>query len=353
MGDASAKPRNVLPSMSHYAIVCSMKTAIRAGLLAFSLVLVPGLAHAEDTTPQDRARVLFESGKTARDAKDFATALRFFRESHDTSPSASFDALVNMADCEHALGQTLAAYLHYGEYLRKTNGSDARAPEITTTMSAMKNAGPWIRVIRRDLLEPNTDFRIDGLALGPITGKAEDIPAEPGDHSILISEPTKGSRTIIVHVEAGKRASVDFRPKGPQNSGTIPRTVETQSSTALPHWVFPAGIIVSAGGAVATLATGTVSAIEAANQQKALEADCAKDDGNGTTCNAANVPDFDFRKAEVDRLQNAALGLLVTGGVLTTSAVVLTIVNHSKRREMAFSPLFLPGGGGASVSGRF
>lgn len=330
-----------------------MKTAIRAVLLALTLVVAPGFAQADDTTPDDRARVLFESGKTAREAKDFATALRFFREAYETSPAASFDTLVNMADCEYALGKTAAAYLHYGEYLRKTNGNDARAQEITTTMSAMKNAGPWIRVIRRDLLEANTDFRIDGIELGPITGKAEDIPAEPGDHSIVVAEPTKGSRTITVHVEAGKRASVDFRPKGPPNSGVSSRTVETQVPKPLPHWIFPAGIIISAGGAVATLAVGAASAAESADQRNALENDCAKDDGNGATCDPAQVENLNFRKGEVDRLQNAGVALLVTAGVLTTSAVVLTIVNHSKKREMAIGPLVLPGGGGASVSGRF
>lgn len=310
--------------------VCSslpaMKRPLRALSLALTLIVIPGYAHADDATPQERARGLFDSGKTAREAKDFATALRFFRESHEASPSESFDALVNMADCEVALGQTVAAYLHYGEYLRKVQGNDTRAQEVTNTMSVMKNAGPWIRVIRRDLLETNTDFRIDGIPLGSITGKAEDIPAQPGDHSILIVEPTKGERKITVHVEAGKRAVVDFRPQVPPNGGNHPQVVDPQLPKPLPHWVLPAGIVITSGGALGSIAAGAVF---------------------------ATAPRSGVGEAEAKQLTNTTVGLFAAGGVFTAAAVVLAVVNRSKQRETAFAPLVLPGGGGLSVMRRF
>lgn len=315
--------------------------------------LIPCTSYADEAGPEEKARLLLEQGKTAREAKDYGTALRLFREAHDSHETVSLDALVNMADCEAALGQTAQAYLHYTEFLRRVKGSHERVADVTAIVASMMKTGPWIRFVRRDVLEANSVVLIDGVALGPITAKAEDITAEPGEHTIVITEPSKGDRKITAKVEPGKRYVVDFRPKGPPTGIIGPQTGNPSTSGTVPHWLLPSGIMLTGTGALTTLMMGALFANGAASDRHALEADCAKDDGNGNTCDPAKVPDLEPRRAAADGMMNTATGLFVAGGVLTTAAVVLIVVNRSKASNTAFAPLVLPGGGGLSMTGRF
>lgn len=325
----------------------------RAVPLLLAVVLLSGRLQAEDANPEDKARTLLEQGKAARDAKDHATALRFFRESHETHPTASQDALLNMAECEVALGQTAHAFLHYSEFLRNVKEPHDRRAEVTGIVATMVKAGPWIRFIRRDLLEANTVVRIDGVVLGPITGKAEDIPAEPGEHTVVITEPTKGERKIIAKVEPGKRYAIDFRPKIPPTGVIGPQTGTSPASGTLPHWVLPSGIMLSTTGALSTLMVGALFANGSVSGRNLLEADCAKDDGDGSTCDPAKVPNLEVRREGIQSDMRTATGLLVAGGVLAAASVTLILVYRSKSTNTAFAPLVLPGGGGLSAGGRF
>jgi hypothetical protein len=285
-------------------------------------------AQVTNTTSEEKARILFESGKAARDAKDLAEALRLFRQSHETYASPSNEALVHMADCENALGKTAAAYLHYTEYLRNTKAPAERIAEVTNIVSTMAKAGPWIRFARRDLLDAKTIVRIDGIPLSAVNGKVEDIPAETGNHFVTILEPGKAERTVVVKVDAGQHAIVDFRPKVLPNGGNGLQPVGPETPKPLPHWVLPLGIVVGGAGAVSTLVMGAGFA------------------GAATKENKTNP-------RESDRLATNATGLFIAGGVLTTATVVMIVVNQHKKKDMAFLPLPLPGGGGASLIGQF
>lgn len=281
------------------------------------------------------------------DAKDYTTALRLFRESHETFRSASLDALVNMADCENALGKTAAAYLHYGQFLRNVKVRDNRVTEVTDTMAAMMKAGPWIRIAGRDTFAPNVVVRVDGVVLGPIAATPEEIPAEPGEHIVVMTAPHDPERKITVTVEAGKHHDVDVRSKLPAGGGA------EKQPTRIPHWVRPVGIILGGTGGLSSLMVGAGFAGGAVSLNDALEKDCAKDDGNGATCDAAKVPDLAARRAEGKRLTTTATALFVVGGALTTATVVLILAGRSRPNDVAFAPLVVPGGGGALVGGRF
>jgi len=296
-------------------------------VLAAALLSPVAYAQATNPTPEEKARLLFESGKAARDAKDLPEALRLFRESHETYASPSLDALVKLADCENALGKTAAAYLHYDEFLRNVKIQDARIAAVNEIMQAMKTAGPWIRIARRDLLEPNTIVQINAITLGPVRDDVEDIPAEIGDHSIIIREPGKSEKTIVVKVEAGKHAVVDFRRKLP-NPFLTPQPVGPDTPKPLPHWVLPVGILVAGAGAFTSLVMGAGFA-------------------------AGAVRENETNPRESDRLSTTAAGIFIAGGVLTAATVVLIVVNHRKQKDFAFVPLPLPSGGGASLIGQF
>lgn len=301
--------------------------------LVFPFVLVAAMnsrfayAQATNGTPEEKAHILFESGKVAKEAKDLAEALRLFRESHDTYASPSLDALVNMADCENALGQTSTAYLHYTEYLRNAKVPQDRGAEVTSIVAGMVKVGPWIRIARRDLLDAKTVILVNGISLGLIAGKVEDIPAAIGPHTVMIREPGKAERSVIVDVQPGKHAVVDFRPKASPNGNNGQQPVGPETPKPLPHWVLPVGIVLGGAGAVTTLAMGSGFAAGAAKE-------------------STNNPQ------ESARLSTAATGLLIAGGVLTAATVVMVVVNHQKQRDVAVLPLPLPAGAGALFTGR-
>lgn len=285
-------------------------------------------AQAPNDTPEDKARILLESGKTAKEAQNLPEALRFFRESHDTYASPSLDALVHIADCENALGQTSSAYLHYKEYLRNAKMPQERSTEVTNILSSMVKAGPWIRIARRDLLDAKTVILVDGVSLGPVPGKVEDIPAAIGPHTVIIREPGKAERSVIVDVQPGKHAVVDFRPTTSSNGAHGQQPVGPETPKPLPHWVLPVGIVFSGAGAVTTLAMGAGFAAGAAKESP-------------------------IHPQESDRLSTTATGLLIAGGALTTATIVMIVVNHRKQRDVAILPVPLPDGSGAAFIGRF
>lgn len=331
-----------------------VRVAVCALAFAFATVALPCASSAQESTPEEKARTLLEQAKSAREAKDVATALRLFRESYDANPSASLDTLVNLADCERELGQTTAAYLHYGEFLRGVKPTDMRAADVTSTMTAMMQAGPWIRVSGRNALSANVVVRIDGIALGPVATTAEeDVPAQPGEHVITLSKPPRGERKINTLVEVGKRALVDVGPKVPTKGSTGPVPVGPEVPKPFPHWVLPTGIMVSGVGGLTSLMIGAVYAGGATTARAALEKDCAKDDGNASTCDPAKVADLDFRQSQADRSATTSIALFAVGGVLTTTAVVLALVNRSRSTNVAFAPIPVPGGGALSIAGRF
>lgn len=325
----------------------------RAVPLMLAVALFPVRSQADDANPEDKTRTLLEQGKAARDAKDYATALRFFRESHETHPTASLDALVNMADCEVALGQTAHAYLHYSEFLRNVKEPNERRAEVAGIVATMVKAGPWIRFIRRDLLEAGSAVYIDNVRLGRTKARIEDFPAEPGTHTVTTVEPTKGKRTVSVHVEPDKHHVFDFRPKIPPTGVIGPQTGTPSTSGNLPHWVLPSSIMLSTTGALSTLMVGALFANGSVSGRNLLEADCAKDDGDGSTCDPAQVSGLEVRRQGIDSDMRTATGLFVAGGVLTAASVALILVYRSKSTNTAFAPLVLPGGGGLSAGGRF
>lgn len=331
----------------------TVRSVLRALPMFAAVLLVPGTSYADDAASEEKARVLFEQGRAAREAKDLATALRLFREARETHAGVALDALVNIADCEAALGQTALAYLHYREFLRTVTEPNERTAAVKDVVASMEKTGPWIRFIRRDVLEANTVVRVDGVSLGPIAGKAEDIPAELGDHAISITEPTKGERKITAKVEPGKRYVVDFRPKGPPTGVVGPQIGNPPTPATAPHWLLPSGIMLTGTGGLSSLMIGALFANGSVNDRHVLETDCAKDDGNAATCDPAKVPDLESRRDASDRLMNTATGLFVAGGVLTAASVTMILVYRAKSTNTAFAPLVLPGGGGVSFVGRF
>lgn len=302
-----------------------------AALAVVAALLVPRLAHADDT-----ALDALKKGYELKKAGKCAEAMVFLRKSHEAHPSAK--AVLNWAECEESAGKFLSARAHYLE--GKRLAMSEQKPELETIATARLEAiGPRVPKVTFTVPEGGS-VTVDGEPLS----SPSDVALDPGEHRVQVArdgyEPSittlslspGEARTVRLALGAPKPASP--LPQGsPAPLGTQPGEGTAGSSPLRPL------SLVGVGVGLVTIGVGSVLAIGAKSDYDAATSTSCDPRG----CDTAGLAAIAGARSRAD----VATALFVVGGVVTAASAVLFFTSKSApvRARAAL--------GGLVIDGRF
>lgn len=312
---------------------------LRSLPFVLAILACPHVTYAScDAASEAKATNLFEAGLRAAEAGNCSTALPLFQESLATCRFETLGALFNIAQCESDLGQTGASYLHFREFLREVKGQSSQIAPATDAIAAMTKAGPWLKMMNLDKLPTDATVLLDGVSLGPLQTTTE-VPVKMGDHEVVIRIRGKSDRSLSAYVHDREHREVDVSIGG--DPPPPPRPLRT------------VGFIVGGVGLGSLIAGITTGGLAISKNKELYDDYCHKDPGHCYQYHPGEEAAIQQRIEEGKNLTTAANVTFLIGGLLTAVGTTFVFLPPSKSKEVAFSPLVLPGGGGLSVEARF
>jgi hypothetical protein len=323
-------------------------------------------AHAQQNN-KIAAEALFAEGRKLMAAGKPNEACPKFADSQKLDPSVS--TLLNLANCYEKSGRTATAWATYKE--AASAASVAKRTDLLGT--AQKRAAALEPNLSK--LQVTASSAPDGLEVkrdGATLGQSEvgiAIPVDPGTHTIEASAPKKLAWTTQVDVkEPGKTVTVNVpvlqdapTPPAPPPSASVttsalpPSTATTGASpppppppSATPETSSSRGTIglIIGGVGVASVAVGTIFALNAKSKYNDSLGQCSVNDKNACTPSGVQMRD-DARSA--GNVATVGIGL---GAALVAAGAVLWLTAPSST-ESKTAIVVAPTLGGAVVRGRW
>ena len=345
------------------SVRCGRRRRPRALLLAAALALAgaaaEGVARAEDPA----AEALYQEGRRAVIAKDWALACQKFRESHDREPAPG--TLLNLADCEENRGAWLEALAHFQSAERLFRAGDPRGAYAKQRALALDHRMPKLTLRLHPASPIGTVVERDGVPLGtPLLGSAS--PLVPGDHVVVVRAPGRLEvRTTIrlaegdareIEVAAGAplppgAAAVDAKvaavpPATPPAAASAPLAakVEPRSVESAPPSPLRTAGFVSLGVGAVGLGVGLISGFLTMNAKSTADQNCP-----ATGCNQTGL-DAESRGKTWSTASTAGF---IVGGVGLAAGAGLLLFTPAKKVTGALSAVPLTGGAALSWRGSF
>jgi hypothetical protein len=320
---------------------------------------------ASAQTDSAAARALFSEGRQLMTAEKYSEACPKFEESLRLDPGMGTQ--FNLAHCWEKIGRTASAWAMFLDV-----AAAARAGNQPQREAAAKERAaalePKLTRLRVVVPEPAPDAKIfrDDQEVGKAAwGTA--MPVDPGDHVIRVTAEGKKEWTQDVKVPPTSRTfsvtvpALEALPVAQPSSA--PDKPEVAPDTSSPHDNGSGGggggskvpALLIGGVGVAGLAVGTVFAVQGYNDnQQALKLCHVGTSGN--ECNGK--PEHDKHDQLVsDAKRELLIGWIAIGvggaAVVTSAVMLLTGGESSDRAAFDVAPLWLQGGAGAVVNGRF
>lgn len=301
------------------------------------------------------AAELFKQGRTALQAKDYATACPKFAASLNLERAVG--TLISLADCEQVTGKLASARqhwqeaadfadasrdaLHRGDYARKKFAEiDRRVPKLIVHLAS---GAPKDTAVRRDSVD-----------LGATSFDAP-LPVDPGAHSIVASASNHEPKTFTVELKEGEQKTVEVSPgsetsaaaapiatplaaPGPSSASPAPET-PAQSSSALRT----VGLV-TAGVGVVGLGVGAVFGLQAISK---------KNDANCTSGKVCPSEDAANKFRDATSAGNLSTVFFVAGGGLAVVGLTLFFVapKESASPSARITPTVGMGNMGMTVNG--
>ena len=304
-----------------------------------STLTVTPAAFAQANDPV-AATELFKQGREALAKKDYATACTKFEDSLRLDEKVG--TLLNLADCEEHQGKIAAARQHLQRAIdlgaaqnddrvelarQRFAALDKRVPRLTVTLAAPIDGA----IVKRDGVE---------LGAGSL---GTPLPVEPGKHVVTVNAPKHETRSYDVTVAESeqKALAVEVGPEGnPSTDGAGQADAQQSGSNGLrtAGWI-------TGGVGVAAIATGTVFALIAMNQNSKSDESC--DDNN-----VCRDPGFDQRN-DARASGNVATAFFIGGGVALAAGIALVVLSPSVKKTATVTPLVTANGGGLLVGRSF
>jgi hypothetical protein len=349
------------------------------GISAFAVVGVMGFlslnawGQAQDPLTAD---ALFEAGRKAADAGDFASACPKFAESYRLDPAPV--TLFSVGDCEEHLGHVATAWINFKKAMELLPPKDARLAIAKKKVASLKKRIPHLTVKLAANVPAGTAVKRDGVEISASTlGIA--IPTDPGKHVVLVTAPGRAENRYEVDLAEGQSREVVGEPTTedvapavvPVAPPPLPPT-ESRPVAAIPEKPPPteampipeplpppasaddgstgrraraAGYVVTGIGVVG-LIVGAVTRGVAFNEQSTIDGHCNAARFCDDTGLSAVSTAKDFQTVSTVSL---ALGLAAVG---TGVVVILTNPNRPES-SAALRPTVMPGGAGLSLSRSF
>jgi tetratricopeptide (TPR) repeat protein len=173
----------------------------------YAFVLLFALSATPDS-PAARATELFNVGRAAMKANQFATACPAFAESHRLDPALG--TLLNLADCYERLGKLSAAWVHFNEaagWAARTHEADREALAKERSQKLKKQLG-WLTLSADDVSEA----LVDGIPT-PVTTQPISLPVDPGTHRVEVpATATNGAWQTLVSLKVDGSARITIPP---------------------------------------------------------------------------------------------------------------------------------------------
>lgn len=318
----------------------------RAAFLALGALLVLGARdvradEASDSVARDPAgaEVLFQKGRLLMETGKLTEACPIFEESYRLDPAPG--TLLNIAACSRLSGKTATAW---GQFL-EAERAFVRKGDPRRAAFAKQQAGeiePMLAhvIVRADKPVAGLVIRRDGTTLTAAALETK-LPIDPGKH-VVVAE-AEGYERVELTFEAEARTTAEW---------TIPELVPVQvkASDLLPPDTNGrrdtqriAGFVVGGVG-LSSLVAGGVFIGLTAMQSSDLEALCPT-----KRCTTAEGVDA---LAKAEQFANAANGLLIAGGVLAATGLIVVLTAPSDDSDdLAVS--LAPAPTGLALFGRF
>src|SRR5882672_2048832 len=175
---------------------------------ALGVAVCASFARAPSAQAQDNAavaEVLFEQGRKAFEAKDYAAACGKFAESLRIEPTLG--TKLNLAACESQRGRVATAWGLFRSVEQQLQPGDARYPYASNSAKELLPRVPYV-VLK---LKPGAPADIQ-VRLGEITVRAatigEKLPIDPGKHELIVSASGYRDRAIPIELAVGQTLEV-------------------------------------------------------------------------------------------------------------------------------------------------
>lgn len=262
-------------------------------------------------------------GEPAHACAKFAASQRL-----DPAPGT----LLNLSECEEAVGKLADAWRHVRETLKQLAEDDDRVPIARQRAESLERRVPRLIVELDDGAPKDTRLVLDEAE--EVT-PGQELVINPGSHVVAATAPGRARRVVTFRVSEHERLGLRIAPEPARTEAPAPASPGLSRT-----WAWVAG-----GVGLAGLGVVAVSGSILIGKQKAVDDHC----DTNRRCDA-----FGYDAAQDGhRLEPLYWGGWIVGGVgVITSAVLFATTKPSQPRTQV-SAGALPGGAGLSVSGAF
>jgi hypothetical protein len=283
-----------------------------------------GRARANDP---DRAARLFQEGREAMNAGDYARACERFTASESADPHVG--TLINLAQCEEALVKTAASRQYWQQALDLARATvDPRIAYIEQQLARIDARVARLTVRLAPTAPPDTVARRDGVDFAAASfGVA--LPVEAGKHTLTVLARGHEPREYALEIREGERSEILVEPGAllpERTTGVDDRPAPTPPSpppAGEPQTLRTVAYVAGAAGLVG-LAVGGTYGVLAMNAAGNAASHC-----DGDLCDPTGAA---ARRDEVTKAQVATIGLSAGAALLTTGAV-LRVLTPSRDEE--------------------
>lgn len=295
-----------------------------AGGSAFLLShLVAAMSFAADASDSSKAEALYEQGKKAAQANDFAHACPMFEQSQKLEPAIGTQ--FNLADCYEKTGRPATALALFREVARvaQMTGKSERQHSAQERARALEAAVPRLRVGLTSP-RPGETVRLDGKDLDAASTallQKEGLPVDVGAHAVHVeahdAEPWETS-TVVRALAPPDNVTVVTVPMLTIRTGLVaaPGADDHPQRPTVHHPLRPAAIGMMSLGAVGL---GVGAAFGLLATAKKSDAACS-----GTDCSAAAPGSSDkLRDAQSDGTVSTIA--FIAGGAVAAAGIALFV----------------------------
>lgn len=313
------------------------RTALLAALLGAAVTAERGAVAAEG----EEAQRLFNEGRDALKRGDQGEACGKFRSSLALARVAN--TLFNVAQCDEREGKLARALEGWREGVLLLGSEDERLTVAKERLGALEARVPRVTLIVAPELPGGARVVVDGAAV-EIPAKGAALPLDPGEHTIAVEAPGRAAERSTVTLVERDRKEISLRAGAllsPAASSSAPLAPPPPTASS-PRRTggFIAGAVGLAGLAGFAVTGGLLLERDGRIKEACPNKLCSPE---GRALIQGNPP--------LLIVNAASLGVGVAG--LALGAVLLLSGGSDKKVGAALTPVALPGGGGASLSGNF
>ena len=325
---------------------------VRMLALMAPLVVATRRSFAGDRDPA-AATALFQEGRAALEAKDYATACPKLEESMRLDPHVG--TLISLAQCDEGLAKIALARTHWQQAVDLARAyGDSREAFAAEQLARVDLRVPRLTLRRSATAPPEMSVKRDGADVSP-SSQDLPLPVEPGSHDITIVAPGYWPRSVTIELAEAESKEVILEPgaplPSPAHAEPAPAArVETKEPTARPAGLSAlrvGAIAVGAGGLVG-LGLGSVWGVQAISGKSGRPGVC-----DGDVCDAQGAR---VRRDALTAGDESTVAFII-GGALVATGVVLWVLAPSPKQPHTASLRIVPAVGsqsaGVFASGRF